>query len=130
MKRRKKDQEKISNQIKNKIILKNKKKNKDHVVKAPEKFIKEYRSAQKSYAHYKLKVLSLLSQNIHNAHFNIDGKAAVEGFNKLLLVIRIRGVKDISTQQKLILNKLKLRNVNTAVFLQATEANLRLLNRI
>jgi large subunit ribosomal protein L7e len=46
------------------------------------------------------------------------------------LVIRIRGVKDISAQQKLILNKLKLRNVNTAVFLQGTEANLRLLNRI
>jgi large subunit ribosomal protein L7e len=42
----------------------------------------------------------------------------VAGFNKLLLVIRIRGVKDISNQQKLILNKLKLRNVNTAVFVK------------
>jgi 60S ribosomal protein uL30 len=40
---------------------------------------------------------------------------------KLLLVIRIRGVKDIAKQQKLILNKLGLRNVNTAVFVKVTQ---------
>ena len=49
---------------------------------------------------------------------------------KLLLVIRIRGVKDIAKQQKLVLNKLGLRQVNTAVFVKATQNVISLLKTI
>lgn len=57
-------------------------------------------------------------------------KNNTEGFGKLLLVIRIRGVQDISDRQKLILNKLKLRNVNSSVFIRGSPANLKQLKRI
>lgn len=49
---------------------------------------------------------------------------------KLLIVIRIRGVKDISRQQKLTLNKLGLREVNTAVFVKVTKAVLEMLKAV
>lgn len=52
------------------------------------------------------------------------------GFKKLLLVIRIRGVQDISEQQKQILNRLNLKNINSAVFVKGTAANLRQLRRV
>lgn len=48
----------------------------------------------------------------------------------MLLVVRIRGVKDISTQQRLLLNKLNLRQINTAVFIKGSVANIRLLKRV
>ena len=56
MKRRKKDQEAVMNKIKSKIQLKNKRKSKKDVIQPPEKFIKDYRAQQKSYAHYRLQV--------------------------------------------------------------------------
>lgn len=56
MKKRKKDQEAVMNKIKSKLDLKNKRKSKADVIKPPEKFIKEYRAKQRSYAHYKLQV--------------------------------------------------------------------------
>jgi len=49
---------------------------------------------------------------------------------KLLLVLRIRGVTDISKQQRIILSKLNLRRVNTAVFIKGTPATIRLLQRV
>lgn len=52
------------------------------------------------------------------------------GYGKLLLVIRIRGVHDISDQQKAILRKLNLRKVNTAVFVKGTKAKLKQLQRV
>ncbi len=57
MRKRKKDQEAVMNKIKSKLDLKSKKKSKAGLIKPPEKFIKEYRSQQKSYAHYRLQVL-------------------------------------------------------------------------
>jgi hypothetical protein len=57
MKKRKKDQEAVMNKIKSKLELKKKRKSKDDVIKPPEKFIKEYRAKQRSYAHYRLQVL-------------------------------------------------------------------------
>jgi hypothetical protein len=56
MKRRKKDDEALQNKIKSKIALKGKRQKKADALKAPEKFIKQYRAQQKSYAHYRLKV--------------------------------------------------------------------------
>lgn len=49
---------------------------------------------------------------------------------KLLLVVRVRGVDDISKQQKILLNKLGLRRINTAVFLKGTTPNIRILKRV
>jgi ribosomal protein L30/L7E len=42
----------------------------------------------------------------------------------------VRGVTDISKQQKIILNKFGLRRINTAVFVQGTAANVRQLGRV
>ena len=56
MRKRKKDQQAVDNKIRNKIALKGKRKKGENTVKAPEKFIKQYRAQQKSYAHYRLKV--------------------------------------------------------------------------
>lgn len=53
-----------------------------------------------------------------------------EGFKKLILAIRIRGVQDISDQQKSILNSLNLKNINSAVLLKGTSANLKRLQRV
>lgn len=44
------------NKIKSKLELKKKKKSKADLIQPPEKFIKEYRSKQKSYAHYRQQV--------------------------------------------------------------------------
>ena len=57
-------------------------------------------------------------------------RANVSGVNSLLLVIRIRGVYDISKQQRIILSKLNLKKVNTAVFIKGTPANIRQLKKI
>ena len=56
MKKRKKDQEAIENKIKSKMTLKAKRAKKEDAMKNPEKFIKQYRAAQKSYAYLKTKV--------------------------------------------------------------------------
>ena len=44
--------------------------------------------------------------------------------------MRIRGVKDISKQQRAILNKFNLRTVNSAVFLKANKSSLKQLKTI
>ena len=49
---------------------------------------------------------------------------------KLLVVVRIRGVKDIARQQSLTLNKLGLREVNTAVFVKVTSQILNTLKTV
>lgn len=54
------------NKIKSKIELKNRRKSKTDVIKPPEKFIKEYRAQQKSYAHYRLQVPTSLNFRIKN----------------------------------------------------------------
>ena len=56
MRKRKKDQQTIESKIKNKLSLKAKRNKPNNAVKAPEKFIKQYRAQQKSFAHYKHKV--------------------------------------------------------------------------
>lgn len=56
MKKRRKDKEALENKLRSKIILKGKKQKRVDTIKAPEKFIKQYRAAQKSYAYLKNKV--------------------------------------------------------------------------
>lgn len=54
----------------------------------------------------------------------------IYGVGKLLLVVRVRGTTDIAKQQRMILAKLNLRKINTAVFIKGTTANIRLLKRV
>lgn len=60
MRKRKKDQQAVDSKIRNKLAMKSKRKKNKDALKAPEKFIKQYRAQQKSYAHYRLKVRGLL----------------------------------------------------------------------
>lgn len=60
MKKRKKDRTAVENKIKNKMIIKSKRKKSDKAMKAPEKFIKNYLHQQKAYSHYRLKVSTVL----------------------------------------------------------------------
>jgi Tfp pilus assembly protein PilE len=57
MRKRKKDKQAVESKIKNKIVLKGKRKKSETALKGPEKFISQYRAQQKSYTHYRLKVL-------------------------------------------------------------------------
>lgn len=50
--------------------------------------------------------------------------------DRLLLVVRIRGIHDISNVQRRILRNLNLREVNTAVFMRSSRKNLLALKRI
>lgn len=59
----------------------------------------------------------------------IQGAEEVD-IGKLLLVVRIRGVHDISNVQKRILRNLNLREVNSAVFLRGTKKNILNLKRV
>ena len=56
MRKRKKDQQAVDNKIRSKLALKKKRQKSKDALKAPEKFIKQYRAQQKSYAHYRLQV--------------------------------------------------------------------------
>lgn len=60
MRRRKRDKAGIESKIKNKLIMKGKRKKGENAVKAPEKFVKQYLNQQKSYSHYRLKVSLIL----------------------------------------------------------------------
>jgi len=130
MKKRKKDRTAVENKIKNKMIIKSKRKKSDKAMKAPEKFIKQYLHQQKSYSHYRLKVKHALLQNQHNKKMRINKNSNVLGVGNLLLVVRVRGTTDISNPQKIILSKLNLKKINTAVFIKGTAANIRLLKKV
>lgn len=56
MRKRKKDKLAVDNKLRSKLALKSKRSKSKDALKAPEKFIKQYRAQQKSYAHYRLKV--------------------------------------------------------------------------
>ncbi|KAM3135956.1 hypothetical protein pb186bvf_011946 [Paramecium bursaria] len=107
--RRKAIQEKIRNK---------KQKEKDFI--HPEKFVQNYVKQQTAYAYFKIKARkqSLLFET---------GDVPI---NKTLLVVRIRGVLDISDKQKQILRSLRLHKVNFGVFVKSTLANLRKLKLV
>ena len=62
MRKRKKDKAGIESKIKNKLIMKSKRKKGENVLQAPEKFVRQYLYQQKSYSHYRLKVYLLSSR--------------------------------------------------------------------
>ena len=60
----------------------------------------------------------------------VEPSSKVYGVGNLLIAVRVRGTTDISNPQRIILSKLNLRKINTAVFLKGTPTNIRLLKRI
>ncbi|CAD8106307.1 unnamed protein product [Paramecium sonneborni] len=100
--------EERARQIKERI-QKKKQKTKDFV--HPEKFVDQYRKQQTAFSYFKRKERK---QNLET--FDIKSIP----INKTLLVVRIRGVKDISDRQQKLLKELRLSKVNTAVFLKTT----------
>lgn len=60
----------------------------------------------------------------------INSKSGDFGVGKMIIAVRVRGTTDISRPQKIILSKLNLKKINTAVFLQGTPQNIRLLKKI
>ena len=59
----------------------------------------------------------------------INSKCGDFGVGKMIIAVRVRGTTDISRPQKIILSKLNLKKINTAVFLQGTPQNIRLLKK-
>uniref|UniRef100_A0A6V7QT66 Uncharacterized protein n=1 Tax=Ananas comosus var. bracteatus TaxID=296719 RepID=A0A6V7QT66_ANACO len=78
-------------------------------IKRPEEFVKEYRDKELDLVRMKhrLKMHKLPSHDIKS---------------KLLFVIRIHGSKDMHPKTRKILNKLRLRQILSGVFLKANEA--------
>ncbi|XP_020102409.1 60S ribosomal protein L7-2-like [Ananas comosus] len=83
-------------------------------IKRPEEFVKEYRDKELDLVRMKhrLKMHKLPSHDIKS---------------KLLFVIRIHGSKDMHPKTRKILNKLRLRQILSGVFLKANEATLTML---
>ena len=52
------------------------------------------------------------------------------GSGKLLLVVRVRGTTDIAKQQKILLSKINLKTINSAVFVKGTPSMIRNLKKI
>ena len=60
----------------------------------------------------------------------VNEKRGDFGSGQLLLVLRVRGTTDISKQQRILLSKLNLKKINTAVFIKGTPENVRILKKI
>ncbi|XP_072973295.1 large ribosomal subunit protein uL30y-like [Typha angustifolia] len=90
------------------------KENSKFAIKRPEEFVKEYRDKELDLVRMKhrLKLRRLPADNIRS---------------KLLFVIRIHGSKDMHPMTRKILNKLRLRQILTGVFVKANEATLKML---
>lgn len=59
-----------------------------------------------------------------------NGGFYVEPEAKLLLVVRIRGLNDMAPKTKKILQLLRLRRINSAVFLKVNKATLNMLQKV
>lgn len=59
-----------------------------------------------------------------------QGGFYVEPEAKLMLVVRIRGINDIAPKSRKILQLLRLRQINNAVFLRVNKATLNMLQRV
>ncbi|RZC63357.1 hypothetical protein C5167_025090 [Papaver somniferum] len=93
------------------------KKNKSLVFRRAEDFIKEYRNKELDFVQMK-----------HRKKQRTSSNAIPE--SKLLFVIRIRGTNDMHFQTRKALHSLKLRSINSGVFVKANEGVMDILKRI
>lgn len=86
-------------------------------LKRAEKFVKEYRQTQNSFVDIK-----------RRSH--IENTFSVPSNVKILLVIRIRGVKNLAPQVKKALGLFRMRQIYNAAFVRVNRATLNMLKRI
>jgi len=87
------------------------------IFKRAEQYVKEYRQQERD-------TIRLRREAKANGGFYVEPEA------KLALVIRIRGLNKIHPKTKKILQLLRLRQINNAVFVRITKATLGLLKRV
>ncbi|KAL4470113.1 hypothetical protein ABPG72_016650 [Tetrahymena utriculariae] len=119
LRKRKKDIERIQHKVNTKIQRikeRNAKPTAEHLT--PEFLVQNYRAQQTAYSNFKKRSLKI-------ARDTTDVQK-----DKVVVVVRIRGVKDISAEQTKILRLFKLPTINSATFIKMNTANLRRLKRV
>jgi len=118
LKRRKRDIRTAEERARMKLEQRNKTKGKqEEIYKRPEQFVKQYRNQQSSYAKMRLRS--------KRRNPTIDGLG-----DKLLILIRIRGTSNVSTQITKILNRLNLRYLYSASFVKGDKSTLALIKKV
>lgn len=87
------------------------------IFKRAEKYVKEYRTREQSIIRYK-------RQARNNGNYYVPDE------DKVAVVIRIRGINRISPKTKKILQLLRLRQLNNAVFVKLNKATLNMLRYV
>ena len=87
------------------------------IFKRAEKYVAEYRTQEAD-------LVRLRRAGKANGGFFVEPEA------KLLLVVRIRGLNDMAPKTKKILQLLRLRRINSAVFLKVNKATLNMLQKV
>merc|ERR1712023_208655 len=90
---------------------------KEEIFKRAEKYVKEYRAAEKE-------VIWLKRQA------KLDGDLFLPAERKVLLVVRIRGINRMAPNTRKILQLLRLRQIQNATFLRVNKATLNMLKRV
>jgi len=85
--------------------------------KRAEQYVKEYRTKERS-------LIRLHRQARKTGNFYLDAQA------KLAFVIRIRGINQMHPKPRKILQLLRLRQINTGVFVRLNKATLQMLQRV
>jgi len=85
--------------------------------KRAEQYVKEYRTKERS-------LIRLHRQARKSGNFYLDAQA------KLAFVIRIRGINQMHPKPRKILQLLRLRQINTGVFVRLNKATLQMLQRV
>uniref|UniRef100_A0A6V3RKU5 Ribosomal protein L30 ferredoxin-like fold domain-containing protein n=1 Tax=Lotharella globosa TaxID=91324 RepID=A0A6V3RKU5_9EUKA len=92
-------------------------KRQQEIFKRAEKYVKEYRDAEREAIDMKRKA-------------KLDGDLYMPAESNLLLVVRIRGINRMNPNTKKILQLLRLRQIQNATFLRVNKATLNMLKRV
>jgi len=87
------------------------------IFKRAEQYVKEYRTQE-------LDLIRLKREAKAKGGFYVEPEA------KVVFVIRIRGINDVAPKTKKILQLLRLRQINTGVFLKVNKATMNMLQRV
>jgi large subunit ribosomal protein L7e len=118
LRKRKIADQKKADELKNRTELRKKVKASRRVMfKRAESYIKEYRNQEKSLLRFKRAARSV-------------GNYYVEPEPKLALVVRIRGINQIHPRPRKVLQLLRLKQINNAVFVKINKATLNMLKLV
>jgi len=97
--------------------IKKKKTDRKEIFKRAEKYVKEYRAAEKAVVRAKRQAKN-------------NGNYFVEDMPKVLLVVRVRGIMRVAPKTKKILQLLRLRQINNATFMKVNFATMTMLQAV